>query len=810
MNCRCDEFQFPPQTEIAAGLRRLNRQTGTFAEFRRALLRAASIRSTASLAAHPLWSARFLTERDRTGLTRSLDSIGKWRGRHPQDFGIMLLEMWAYVCDLTSFYDDVLAHEMYVRTARRRESLRKLVAPLGYVPRPDVAALVELAAMAEGRKVVTLPAGTAFRSGAFNGNPPQVFELTAEATIHPLLNEWKLLSVRPQMLPVTSTAATFLLCRPGTVSVKEDDLVLVKLGSGYQPRRITSVSDYNGADGELYVKVSFDTSLVVSANTAYSSVRLLKATVIAAQWKRTVASETAIGSSYVYLDSINRQIRKGQSIVLEGAGQLQALTVDRNEDSSRTLTAAGNVTFTPTSGTATTVTVPAVTAPVSLVYFTANINATLSAASPHINVHHGFVSAGIVTVEALTEIDEDDALSVRTPVALPRDASAPGEFQLEDHNGSGLGRPGTLDFATGVFDVQGDPWPETLVPPVKLFGNVIDASRGETVPGEHLGSGDAATPNQTFVLKKKPLTYLPAPSTTTPSRLTSTLTVYVDGLRWSEVPTFYGRGAGEEVYIVRQNDKNESVVTFGDGILGRRLSTGATVIAYYRFGGGAAMPPAGSITQIAKPVSGLKGVRGPVAPYGGADAEAAESLQKYAPRSALLLGRAVSLADLEAAAASYSGVRAASAEWRWSTELQVPAAHIWYLADGDLTELILTELRGLTQPDTPIQVEAAVAFPAALSIQLTHDPRRFEDDVLAAARAALTDVETGLLPPERLGIGKPLFRSRIFELLLSVEGVDSVTGLLYQSAPFAPYGVKPPAGYYFDFSGALFLNGRSE
>jgi hypothetical protein len=222
------------------------------------------------------------------------------------------------------------------------------------------------------------------------------------------------------------------------------------------------------------------------------------------------------------------------------------------------------------------------------------------------------------------------------------------------------------------------------------------------------------------------------------------------------------------------------------------------------------MPPAGSIHQLAKPVKGLRGVRGSVPPYGGADAEPGESLQKFAPRSALLLGRAVSLADLEAAAASYAGVRAVAAEWRWSSELQVPAAHIWYLADGDLTELILNQLRSLTQPDTPIQVEQAEAMTAVLSIQITHDPKRFEDDVLAEARTALMDVETGLLSPERLGIGKPLFRSRIFEVLMDVQGVESVTGLNWWNAPFSVYGIRPPAGHYFDFTEGLFLNGRSE
>ena len=124
---------------------------------------------------------------------------------------------------------------------------------------------------------------TAFRSAAFNGNPPQVFEVTTETTIHPLLNEWTFQPVRPVYLPVTSPAQTFLLCKPGTVTVKVDDIVIVVLNSSPQPRRVTGVSDYNGADGEQYVRVSFDTSLIVTPNTAYSSVRLLKASAIASQ-----------------------------------------------------------------------------------------------------------------------------------------------------------------------------------------------------------------------------------------------------------------------------------------------------------------------------------------------------------------------------------------------------------------------------------------------------------------------------------------------------------------------------------------------
>jgi hypothetical protein len=56
MNCICDDFRFPPETTIYAGLTDIPRQIGTFAEFRRALLHAISIRSTANLRITPLVS----------------------------------------------------------------------------------------------------------------------------------------------------------------------------------------------------------------------------------------------------------------------------------------------------------------------------------------------------------------------------------------------------------------------------------------------------------------------------------------------------------------------------------------------------------------------------------------------------------------------------------------------------------------------------------------------------------------------------------------------------------------------------------
>ena len=337
---------------------------------------------------------------------------------------------------------------------------------------------------------------------------------------------------------------------------------------------------------------------------------------------------------------------------------------------------------------------------------------------------------------------------------------------------------------------------------------MVKASRGEVVLTEILGSGDASVINQSFKLKKNPVTYTPSPTAGNDTGVASTLKVYVGGIRWTEVPTFYGAAPDAQVYIVRQNDDGESIVTFGDGVRGSRLITGSNnLIATYRFGAGKATPPDGSIHQLGKPVKGIKSVRNPVMASGGDDAEPASGLRTYAPRSALLLGRAISIHDMEAAAASVGGVRAVRAEWRWNEQRQRPVVQISYIGAAGVAATVSQKLRGLADPTTPIDVAPAQPITSSLSISIAIDPRHLEPAVLAAVRTALMD---GLLSLEQIGIGLALFRSRIFDAVLTALGTVAVTGLLLNGRRFDPYGVSPGAGKYFDFeNGALILNGKA-
>ncbi|MFE4254277.1 putative baseplate assembly protein [Streptomyces sp. NPDC056910] len=205
---------------------------------------------------------------------------------------------------------------------------------------------------------------------------------------------------------------------------------------------------------------------------------------------------------------------------------------------------------------------------------------------------------------------------------------------------------------------------------VRVNANVAPATDGESRT-EILGSGDGSVPFPRFTLLGKPLTYVSAP---TPAGGLSTLTVRVDGVRWTEVPTLRGQPPEARVFLTRLADDGTVTVCFGDGRTGARLPTGKdNIVAEYRIGTGRA----GNVDarRISLPLSrplGLQDVINPVAATGGADPEQLSQARRNAPGTALALDRIVSLRDYEDFARSFSGIGKARATARWTGErLQV-------------------------------------------------------------------------------------------------------------------------------------------
>jgi predicted phage baseplate assembly protein len=426
-----------------------------------------------------------------------------------------------------------------------------------------------------------------------------------------------------------------------------------------------------------------------------------------------------------------------------------------------------------------------------------------------LRLHFKLVDAGTLTRPAKDRIELADlnAGAALEGTAEPPKKEGSGTIQLRGADGDGAELSATVTITAegkGTLSAQGAaaPFEAPLRVPVNVYGNLISATRGETVSNEVLGSGDPTQAFQSFKLKKSPLTWLDDPSGFNGRR--STLSVRVNGILWTEVPSFFGRAPEDEVYIVRQNEEKVSIVTFGDGATGARLPRGVgNITATYRHGAGAAKPPANSITQIARAVTGLRQVANPVAAGGGSDADSTDDLRSNAPTSSLLLGRAVSLADFEALAREFGGVINAHASWAWDGRMQRALVKISFISDGgSIAEALRNYLLGQSDPNVPLEATEAEAVEKSLVVDLAVDPSHNSDDVEQAVIDALMDQESGVLALENIPIGGPLFRSLVLKQIHDIAGVLSVRALRFDGRE-APAGMFVEEGQYLDFTNQL-------
>lgn len=120
--------------------------------------------------------------------------------RAEDDPSIALLDAWATVGDVLSFYQERIANEGYLRTAAERFSVSQLARLVGYRLRPGVAASVYLAFnVADGFRG-DLPMGTRAQSVPDAGELPQFFEIDENLPTRDTWNNLKPRLTRPQLI----------------------------------------------------------------------------------------------------------------------------------------------------------------------------------------------------------------------------------------------------------------------------------------------------------------------------------------------------------------------------------------------------------------------------------------------------------------------------------------------------------------------------------------------------------------------------------------------------------------------------------
>jgi hypothetical protein len=164
-----------PELTNRPGLSALNYRIGTYGTFREAMLRRLTlpVDPAQANAAYPLHALR----------TRETD-----------DPAIALLDAWAIVGDVLTFYQERIANEAFLRTAMERRSVLELGNLVGYRLKPGVAASVYLTYTLDETAKTIIPAGTKAQTIPGANELPQTFETSEDTEARGAWN-----AVRPRM-----------------------------------------------------------------------------------------------------------------------------------------------------------------------------------------------------------------------------------------------------------------------------------------------------------------------------------------------------------------------------------------------------------------------------------------------------------------------------------------------------------------------------------------------------------------------------------------------------------------------------------
>lgn len=128
--------------------------------------------------------------------------------RVASDPSIAMLDAWATVADVLTFYQERIANEGFLLTATERRSVLELARLVGYRLRPGVAASVYFAYTLEKDSVVEIPAGARAQSIPGPGELPQSFETSEKLLARYEWNNLKPRLTRPQVITLASDVGT--------------------------------------------------------------------------------------------------------------------------------------------------------------------------------------------------------------------------------------------------------------------------------------------------------------------------------------------------------------------------------------------------------------------------------------------------------------------------------------------------------------------------------------------------------------------------------------------------------------------------
>lgn len=224
--CAGLEIVTPESEANRPGLPALAYRSGTYASFLESML--------ARLSTFYL----DVPAQDGSGALQRIYPLSGLTTRESSDPSIALLDAWATVADVLTFYEERIANEGYLRTATERLSILELARLVGYKLRPGVSSSVYLAFTVSDGFDGIIPAGTRAQSLPGPGEKPQPFEISEDLPAKDVWNGLKPRLTRPQVITLATDFGTDAATRDTlyfkgiSTNLKAGDALLLTFGNG--------------------------------------------------------------------------------------------------------------------------------------------------------------------------------------------------------------------------------------------------------------------------------------------------------------------------------------------------------------------------------------------------------------------------------------------------------------------------------------------------------------------------------------------------------------------------------------------------
>jgi predicted phage baseplate assembly protein len=757
-----------------------------------------------------------------------------WHEGIDSDYQTMFVELWAYLGDVLTFYQERIANEAFLGTATQRDSLLRLVNLIDYHPSPGAAASGLVAFTVANSQSLTVPASFRVGSRAQAGKPAVVFETASAAAASADNNAIPLALLSPDTPYAPGTIVLqglnnrlalndFLLAVEDEGTAREIPHLLritristdkvantttifwQEVNGGYQqatkgvslyafdvsaapfgnaaPRWDTLPPGLTKADGPY--PITWDSPLIAEAIASIVPIEILAPNAM------FFAPLPGDPPKQLFLDSAYSELKysaanPGWAILTTDGDMFQTFHV---VDARQTAKAAY-----------------ALNAKTTRLTFAENIsgftfplrNTTVLTGSLRLPLQKSLPLADPLSGSTLilagihSQLNDGQTVVLRGNLFDPAAIVASSTPAAESAILHGAPQPDPANNITTI-NVKRPLANQYVRATCTLLANIVEVTQGETLKDEILGSGDG-TAFQSYPLKKKPLTYLPSANPEGVSAVDSTLIVTVDGVAWQEKANLVNSVPHAREYMTALDASGQTTVIFGDGFNGARPNSGVNNIhARYRKGLGASGNlPSNAIQQLVDNIPNLQKAANPLPSRGGSDPASAEDIRTLGPAGLQAFGRAVSAGDYAALALSFPGIAKASATWVLQDAVTLQAVLHPYvrLTAGTFDRvpfqgtILAGQLRrfldGHRDPNVPLRVQDFTPVYIAVNVGIDIDPAYPHQATLNRVQAALNpglnpDGTAGYFAFEGLNFGQSIFLSDLYAAIQGIDGVQDAT-----------------------------------